>query len=454
MHVRLLLVALGLGCAADEPAPQDVAPTFSATLTPSELVGTVATVRFTTPSAGTGLVEVTEADGAVRRFPTRTADGTTHEAVLVGLAAGLDYAWRAVATLEGGEELASEPATFSTEAQPLWLPAVTVSVPSETPSSDGFVLTTVLSTESSVAILDHHGRYVWWWRGAEDELPCQARMAADGQSVLLMIVDAQMDTDIGAIRRVALTGETLSDLRAPLAHHDFIELADGRIGYIAYDDRDWGGVHVAGDALVLLDPESGVGTPLWSTWDDLVPGDTAGYPQSAVGLEWTHANGLAFDGATGDWLVSLHNVNTIVRLGGDGALRWQLGGDQSDFQHAGGETFALQHSPEFTPEGVLFFDNREPQSEGLYSRAVEVRLDETAGSYETTWIYDGGRQIFTAFMGSAERMPDGRTLVGWGSGGRLDLVDPGGRVTWRLDFAIGFPLGFSHPLPTLGELPR
>lgn len=457
MQARLFLLALALGCTQDEPEPpgNDASPALTATLTPSTFVGTVATVQFTTPSTATAHVEVIEPDGAVRRFPTESADGTTHEAVLVGLAAGLDYDWRVVAALEdGGGELTTEPEVFSTAAQPLWLPAITVSVPSETPSADGFVLTTILSEESSVAILDHHGRYVWWWRGGEGQLPCQARMAADGRSLLVMIVDADMVTDIGAILRVSLTGETLSEVRAPLAHHDFIELEDGRIGYIAYDDRDWGGLHVAGDALVILDPETGIGTPLWSSWDSLTPGDTSTYPQSAVGLEWTHANGLAYDGATGDWMMSLHNVNTIVRLDGEGALRWQLGGVDSDFVHPDGETFALQHSPGFTPEGLLFFDNREPQSEGLYSRAVEVRLDEAEGTYETAWIYDGGRQIFTAFMGSAERLPDGRTLVGWGSGGRLDLVDPGGRVTWRLDLAIGYPLGFSHPVPTLGELPR
>lgn len=452
-RLLFLLLPLGPACVLQDPPPVEEDDTvLAATLVPSETIGTVATVAFTTPGPATAVVEVTEPGGATLRFLARTSDGTSHEALLVGLAAGVDHSWRVVATLDTGSELTSEPAVFAAELQPLWMPGSTLSVP-DASGAEHFVLTTIVGDEPGVAILDAQGRFVWWWRGEPGTFACQARMAADGQSVLLLVVDSLMQSDIGVIRRVALTGETLGETRATLAHHDFIELPDGRVGFLAYDARSWQGTDVAGDALVLLDLETGAEETIWSSWDSLTPGAPASYPPHPLGVEWTHANGLDFDEASGDWLVSMHNISTIVRVTGDGALRWQLGGDTSDFVDAAGTEppFAEQHGPTFTEAGLLLFDNREPQTGDLYSRAVELRLDEDAGTFETTWSYDGDQRLFTAFMGSAEQLDDGSTLVGWGSGGRLDRVGADGEVSWRVDVSIGFPLGFSHHLATLGE---
>ncbi|MDP2305858.1 MAG: aryl-sulfate sulfotransferase [Pseudomonadota bacterium] len=454
MPLRFLLVLLSLApaCTPVDPVGGDDQP-LAATIEPSEAVGTVATVRFSTASAATAVVEVTEPGASPRAFLAETTDGTDHVAVLVGLAAGVDYSWRAVATLDTGEVRASEPAVFATEFQPLWMPTLILTIPDEA-STERFVLTTMVGDDPGVAILDERGRIVWWWHGEEGVFACQARLAADGRSVLLMVVDSLMQSDVGVIRRVSLSGEPLGEARATLAHHDFVELPDGRVGFLSYDAREWEGMDVVGDALVVLDLVTGAEETVWSSWDDLTPGNVLEYPSHPLGAEWTHANGLDFDEVSGDWLVSMHNISTIARVTGGGELRWQLGGVGSDFTSladASEGPFAEQHGPTFTDEGILLFDNREPQTGNLYSRTIELRLDETAGTFETAWAYDGDRRLFTAFMGSAERLDDGSTLVGWGSGGRLERVDADGFVPWRVDVQIGFPLGFSHHLATLGE---
>lgn len=443
---------------ADGPAPVDDTGASEhalvATLTVGEPVGTVAYVDFATPSAATGWIEVQEAGGPVRVFPA-TADesGTAHTAMVVGLAAATDYTWRAVATLEGGEALDSAPAVFSTDPPPLWLPALTEVVPSADPWAPGFVLTTFIGQTSGAAMFDHQGRYVWWWEPPEGKMPCQARIGLDGRSVTMMIVDQEMSADISEIVRVELGGSTRASYRATAAHHDFIELPDGRIGFLAFDIRRAHDMDIVGDALVVLDPETGGEELLWSTWDDFEPIDNddedAFY---RFGVDWTHGNGLAWDPATGEWFVSLHNLDTLVRISGQGNLMWRLGGPEDGFTLLGGERFSNQHSPILTEEGVLLFDNKQPDIEELYSRAVEYRIDLEARTLEEIWSFDGDQDLYSAFMGAVERTDRGTTLIGWGSGGRLTEVDAEGTVVWQVETEVGSSFGFTRPVRTLGEV--
>lgn len=442
----LSLLALLAACV---PTPPDEAA-FSATLEASALVGTVATVRVEAAADASVWIEVNEAGGPTRTFPARLVAGT-HEAVLVGLAAGVAYDWRAVAVLADGDEIATGVEVFDTDARPTWLPDLTVAVPGADPWTSGFVATTILGADPALAILDRQGRYVWWWRGASGTMPCQVRTARDGFGLLAMIVDQAMVEDIGTIVRVAFTGETVQAVAAPLAHHDFVELLDGRVGYLAFDVRVWEDEDTVGDQLVVLDLDAETAEPIWSTWDDLVPG-VLEYEFYGAGLDWTHGNGLAWDAATGDWLVSLHNLDTVVRLASDGELRWRLGGEESDFALTSGEAFHQQHSPVLTSEGVLLFDNGDPDTGALYSRAAEFALDESAMTFAPVWTWAGDEDLFTAFMGSAERLPGGSTLIGWGSAGRITEVTSAGEVTWEIESEIGSPFGFTHPVATLGEV--
>ncbi len=454
MTNRLLpLLVLAGACTApvDEPPAGDVL--LDPTITASEDMGTVATVEVATPDAAVARVEISEPGGRVRTFPAVSGeDGTSHTVPLVGLPAATELTWRVVATLEDGTELASDPAVFATAPPPLWLPALTVSVPAADPSAPGFVLTTIIGESPAAAIFDRQGRYVWWWRAEEGAMPCQARVARNGDSILLMTVDQQMTDDIAALVRVGFDGAVRGSHRLPVAHHDFVELPDGSVGYLAFDIRPFDGIEYVGDMLVLLDAATGTEEKVWSTWDHLVPTDAEVDTFYPFGHDWTHGNGLAHDDATGDWFVSLHNVDTIVRLTETGELVWKLGGPENDFALTSGDGFSRQHSPVLIDGGLLLFDNQSPNPDELYSRAVEYRLDEEAMTYAQAWSFDGDQGLFSAYMGSVERRPDGSTLVGWGSGGRITEVSPDGEVAWQIEAAIGSPFGFTHPVETLGEV--
>jgi len=136
-----------------------------------------------------------------------------------------------------------------------------------------------------------------------------------------------------------------------------------------------------------------------------------------------------------------------------GELEWVLGGGElGDFELTSGSAFARQHSPLLTDEGVLLFDNGHLDPDALYSRAVEYRIDEASGTYEEIWSYAGDEDIYTAFMGGVERLDDGNTLIGWGSGGRVTEIDASGAVVWQVETAVGSSFGFTHAVPTLGEV--
>jgi hypothetical protein len=453
----LFTVATTLLLACHEPeggtdtAAAEGDPGMDATLTVSEQVGTVAHVTWTTPDAVAAWVEVTEAGVPPRVFPAAD-DGDLHDALLAGLAAGTTFTWRAVAELADGTTLASAPAVFTTAPPPLWLPSFSVTASSSAPGAGGFVVSTTIGQDSGVFLLDSAGRYVWWWEAEEGLTACQARMSRDGRSVLFMVVDEDYHDDQAAIVRVSLDGTLVSSVRAELGHHDFLETDQGFYAFLALDAREWNGRQVVGDRIVLVDPETGIDTYGWSTWDSLVPTDAdllEGF--YTLGADWGHANGLAQDEENGDWVVSLHNLDAVVRVDAAGRLRWQLGGRDGDFTLTGGEAFAAQHSPALTDAGILLFDNRGPNDAELYSQAAEYTIDEDAGTYAPTWTFDGDGKLFSIIMGSAERLPNGNTLVGWGSSGRINEVTPDGEVVWQDDAAIGSPLAFAHWTSTLGE---
>ena len=105
-----------------------------------------------------------------------------------------------------------------------------------------------------------------------------------------------------------------------------------------------------------------------------------------------------------------------------GKVIWRLGPD----------TVAQQHCPSELPDGsLLLFDNgtfRTGESVA-YSRVIEVDRRTRA----ITWPYRDSppENFFTPFMDSAQRLPNGSTLVTESAFGRIFEVDRAGRVCWE-----------------------
>ncbi len=78
---------------------------------------------------------------------------------------------------------------------------------------------------------------------------------------------------------------------------------------------------------------------------------------------------------------------------------------------------------------------------GLFSRALELKLDLATGTASKTWEFRPEPTIYAPIIGSARRLGNGNTLVDFGTrsgilgaSGPISIFEttPGGFVTWVL----------------------
>ena len=121
----------------------------------------------------------------------------------------------------------------------------------------------------------------------------------------------------------------------------------------------------------------------------------------------------------GDILLCLRNMDKVVRINRQtGQVVWTLGGALSNFTFSDPTTlFRHPHDAQFTASGnLLLFDNGTGK-EPLVSRGVEYSLDlETAQATQVQqWLHPNGN--YASSQGSVQRLENGGTLIGWGTGG-------------------------------------
>jgi hypothetical protein len=138
--------------------------------------------------------------------------------------------------------------------------------------------------------------------------------------------------------------------------------------------------------------------------------------------EWTHGNSVR-ELANGEIILSFQNISTVVIVDRHtNKIIWKLGRD----------VLAQPHFPHELPNGnILIFDNRDShQHQTLnYSRVIEVDRD----TKEVVWEYtDHSPQNFSSLdLSSAQRLPNGNTLITQGSLGRVFEITPDGELVWE-----------------------
>lgn len=133
-------------------------------------------------------------------------------------------------------------------------------------------------------------------------------------------------------------------------------------------------------------------------------------------LDGTHADKVpAF--ADGNLLVSMLELNTIAVVDPEmKTMPWALTG-----------LTKAQHEPTLLANGnLLVFDNR---GAGDRSRVLEIN----PSTHEIAWQYPppGGAMFYSEWCGSAQRLPNGNTLVTETDNGRAFEVTPDGRIVWE-----------------------
>lgn len=161
---------------------------------------------------------------------------------------------------------------------------------------------------------------------------------------------------------------------------------------------------------------------------------------------WTHINSVSL-GPHGNIVLSSRNRNQIISLDPDYKIAWQLHGPDSDYEFPDpADRFYRQHTAAQLANGnILLFDNgsERPDAEGgLYSRALELRLDDAAGTAVKVWEYRPDPDIYSPYVSSAYRLTNGNTLVNFGvrrnRHGPLAIVevDADGEEVFRIETAL------------------
>ncbi len=329
-------------------------------------------------------------------------------------------------------------ATITTGGVPGTVPTLDVISPLETTLAESYILTSGIAAEghSVLLISDLDGKPVWW-----------------ADAGMYVFPDPHYDPECECVYGVSWDDRENSDslFVAPLAgpaqsypvqgaHHDSLALGDGVYLVTRTEIQTVDGVLIAGDVLSVFDTRSGALTDVWDAFDQLEIVQNDGWqlltPEGAA--DWTHANGLDRDPATGKIYLSLYFDESILQIDPTTwQTDWVLGGPQSDFEVP--ERFGPQHTPRFR-DGVLWmFDNGSDVSAGSGPAAYEVDPDAMVATKVWSWAPEPA--MFELVLGSVVPYDDAK-LTSWGNTPEVRILLPddteGARYALRGAMGIGY----------------
>ena len=176
----------------------------------------------------------------------------------------------------------------------------------------------------------------------------------------------------------------------------------------------------------------------WSPFDhfqitDLDPADRA-----QQNVNWTHGNALDVD-SDGNLLVSFRSLGEITKIDArTGAVIWRMGGRANQFAFLDTPTpaFSRQHGVRSCGSGtLLLLDNMGDPAD---SRAERYILDEAAHTARLAHSYGSAPRVVTEIGGSVQMLAEGRTMVSFGTAGRVEEYDASGRLTWHIEGNPGY----------------
>jgi len=446
----LLLVPLLLvGCHKVGPGDPDSATShadddFDVTVTTVEDIPTVIVVDWSADLVGvtSAWVEFGTDTDYGRTAPTDLSTGAPYRTFILGSKPDTTVHLRVVA--QTADTLhTSEDRTITTGPAPAALPNLTVE--SSGDHWQGWLVTGLVSDPTSL-IIDQDGAYVWWHpietsraAGAGEVVLRRTAMARDGQSILYNYNDVEGDVD-NAIYRVGLDGTDLGETATPYGHHDFVELPDGTITYLAYDPKTVGRDQVLGDSVIEKAPDGTI-TEIYNVWNHYTYGGSSSDPTES----WPHANAIDYLEDEDAYIVGFLTLYTVLKIDrATGHTLWTLGGTQSDFTLDGGTTdlFDTEHQFEWLGDSLLVFINGGMEA-GAESHAIEYKLDDTRHTVTETWSYHPAQTLNCPNLGDVDRLDNGNTLVTFSVAGEIHEVDTHGDPVWTLSSGVGGALSYT-----------
>jgi hypothetical protein len=239
--------------------------------------------------------------------------------------------------------------------------------------------------------------------------------------------------------------------RALVVHHDVAQARGGGFHVITSESREHRGLEVRFPAFLRLS-SSGEVLDRWSTYEHLQeiqqslepeyfldtildrieadPNETRpGLDRKSKLYDYFHANTVTPLGATalgrqdrrfreGNLLICLRNVHQILVLDQDDQrILWSWGAAELQRPH---------HPTQLENGHILVFDNGVERG---YSRVLE--LDPVTQKIEWEYVADPPESFYTRQKGSAQRLPNGNTLICEGDPGRTFEVTRAGEIVWE-----------------------
>jgi hypothetical protein len=220
------------------------------------------------------------------------------------------------------------------------------------------------------------------------------------------------------------------------------------------------------DRLIELDAKGNV-TWQWRAGDHIAELGLTPPARAAIrrngkrpGYDWFHMNSAAYLGPN-KWfdaghkrfdphnvIVSSRSASLIAIVARDGRIVWQLGPDStvSPAATALGQIIG-QHDVTMIPQGLpgagdlLLFDNGgssgygdpspiSPTGDAIYQRAGSRVLEIDPVTLKLVWSYSAPN-FYSFNISSAQRLPNGDTLIAEGTTGRVFEVTPDKQIVWE-----------------------
>lgn len=383
------------------------------------------------------------ADSAVVRFglgaardsaaPSASPRGDAVVVQLLGLEPSRTYGAQLVAFGACAAPTVVELPAFTTGTLPADLPAYTTAGSSPAP---GYV---VMAAGRYGLVIDNSGRVVWYHR-FPDGAGLNFQAQPNGRYVARPPSPAGTPGAFVEIDPAGRIHRTLGCARElPARMHDMIALDDGSYWLICDEVRtlDLSAQGKPTDARVVgatVQHRAVDGDVLfeWSAFDHLAV-ELAVLDRTdrdATPINWTHANAIDLDGE-GNLLLSFRNLNEVVKIDGrTGTVLWRLGGAHATIAlDPDMLPFVHQHGARFQPDGrVQLLDNLGQP----VSRAVAFAIDEPRRLSALTLVRGTLSGFVAQLGGSVQTLPDGHTLVSYGSGAGVEEYDRLGEVAWKL----------------------
>jgi len=178
----------------------------------------------------------------------------------------------------------------------------------------------------------------------------------------------------------------------------------------------------------------------WRCWDQFSILGAEHEDLTAGWIDYIHMNSVDYD-YDGHIICSSRHLSECTKINRNtGEIMWRLGGKFNQFNFVNDpDRFSYQHDFRAVPgkpNHYTVFDNGNFHSPH-YSRAVEYVIDTENMTATKVWEYRHQPNDYaTWWMGNAQRLPNGNTLINWADGSlpKTTEVNPAGEVVYEMDF--------------------